>query len=578
MTRQPFFRVERVLPASSQSIIAAVLHRFRSCHFYLVRQKTVHSERSKPFPFYRNSYLVLDQGCCKKSCRLNLPVASRTVLLNPGTYRTYPYHLQTERRLTHVYLRISRDDLIAEMNEIQKLEAMRRVLHSLTKRMEEAISLRRKLILPASFRVGLDTLPNEVLLQIFEQMLMDGGDPFVQAYKLTNWVSQVCRRFRGAIIRFAAAWAYLGLGGMGRNSVLLHLTRSKKTPLHVRILYTDELSQQVFLLALAHSDRWRDLDVSFVANEWGFLDVSPPLTFPSLKTLRIHVQHESSGENYNRLLSHWTFPRLENLELKDAFPEPSFINYRTLNTLKYTPWFSDLNFDGTFLTSLTNFLRPATSLRRLDLDLCEISTLHDEDDGPQIVLSSVEHFSVYNLDWDPQNNFEALDVMDFALVLSGLRLPRVQKYSVSMLAPSREHFKFAKWMTNAFPEPEMYLLQSFEFRLRWLVEDRRVQVDIPVHLFFEYFGELRELTVDAENCSYSFANRYGLTFENLESLSFINWSDHPRTMDELLREMRKWYAAPKELEIRSNPVLDKECLEKVFPEASINVAAPVPDA
>ncbi|KAL5487620.1 hypothetical protein ACEPAI_5728 [Sanghuangporus weigelae] len=449
---------------------------------------------------------------------------------------------------------ISRNELLAEIDELQTLESARQAFLSLSDGLAETISSRRKAIMPAALRAGFATLPNETLLQIFEKMLMDRDKgPFRSALILTRFVSSVCRRFRDAILKLPEVWSYLDLRVLGEESLQEHLVRSKKMPLYVQFKYKDNMVR-VLQQAFEHKDRWTYLDAHF--------------------TLKFSM-------SMRRPFSRWRFPRVDALLVRDALPTSRFFDYSRLTTFMYTSHRSDLGIDGTFLRSLTEFLGSATSLRALKLDLSQIRVLGPEDEL-KVVLPFVTHFSIMNLDWSRRYRFgeadSPLQVEDFSCILYAFHLPNVQKISVSMCVPFYARFSLHDWIYASFsPTDKLRSLTAFEFMLRWWDTDAtkgNAPVDIPIDEFFRSFPRLRELSLDAEDCSCSCVNRHRVRLDRLRTFRIRNWNSNGRELYNLLCQMDGLGASFQEIRIESNRVLRKKLLRDRFPKANIEVAMP----
>ncbi|KAL5507831.1 hypothetical protein ACEPAH_5449 [Sanghuangporus vaninii] len=374
---------------------------------------------------------------------------------------------------------ISRNELLAEIDELQTSESARQAFLSLAEGLAETISSRRKAITPAAFRAGFAALPNEILLQIFEKILLDRDkSPFHSALILTRLISSVCRRFRDVILKLPEAWSYLDLQILGKGSLQDHLVRSKNMPLYVQFLYEDNM-MRVLQQALEYKDRWTYLHAHFTSDDWRVFDVY-------------------------------------DLQVWDALPTSRFFDYSLPNSFTYKSQRSTLSIDGTFLRSLTGFLGSATSLRTLELDLSQISVALGPEDDLKVVLLTVTHFSIMNLDWPGSYRFAEEDAPlegeDFLCILYAFHLLNVQKISVSMCVPFYARFSLHDWIHVSFsPAEKLRSLTTFEFMLQsWDAEvaKENAQVDIPIDEFFRSFPWLRELSLNAEDCSCSCVNKH----------------------------------------------------------------------
>ncbi|KAL5530003.1 hypothetical protein ACEPAF_6260 [Sanghuangporus sanghuang] len=206
-------------------------------------------------------------------------------------------------------------------------------------------------------------------------------------------------------------------------------------PLYVQFLYGDDMVR-VLQQALEYKERWTYLHAHLASDDWRIFDVCPSLVFPSLKTLCIFIDHDLGGTRCDDLFSCWKFPRVDDLQVRDALPTSRFFDYSLPTTFTYKSQRSALSIDGTFLRSLRGFLGSATSLRTLELDLSQISVALGPEDDLKVVLPTVTHFSIMNLDWPGSYRFgeedPPLGVEDFLCILYAFHLPNVQKISVSM--------------------------------------------------------------------------------------------------------------------------------------------------
>lgn len=404
----------------------------------------------------------------------------------------------------------------------------------------------------------------------------------IEANVMISFLSSVCRHFRQAILGFPRVWGYMNLGWLGKEGVKRHLARSKKMPLYIQFDYTSDI-EPALLQALEHRDRWAYLRCYFVSREGKVLDSLPTLTFPALKKLRIYVGNDVGGSRCDDLFSTWSFPNLHDLVLQDHIPKSGTFLQSTgsMTTLRYCSELAKYRFDGTFMTSLVGLLGPASSLRTLELDVSQLSEgLAAEEPDDVLLLPSVTHFTLTTLNRKLSCQDDPLSSEDFASILSVLRMPNIQRLSISMLTSYEPHLDVFSWpFVSLNPlEKGMKHLTDFELILRWWGIPRpwEGRPDIPIYRFFWTFPALRNLSIDAEDCTHSFEvdDEYEPNLGPMRSLRIMDWNCETKVHD-VLRDMERRGAQPEDIYIHAiRQAIDMAKVTTVFPGVNITMVGP----
>ena len=439
-------------------------------------------------------------------------------------------------------------------------------------------------------QASIATISNEIFFEIFDKMLPHSKErAVIEAASMIRSLSSVCRRFREMVLAFPRVWAVMNLGWLSEDDFERHLVLSKNMPLHIEFDYTDSM-EHVLLRALEHKDRWAYLACSFEFGEWGFLDSSQPMVFPSLRTLRAYVGCQDINPRCDEFFSAWRFPKVEDLALRHHVPKQGAFDLSSLTSFKYTPERGVYHRGHTFPASLTCFLRPASSLRSLELDLTQLSGQTTGDGAPPLVLPSLSQLTITNSNQWQRYALQRLSARpppwrNIASIIGVLRTPNVQKLTLSVTVLQDAHINIIEWLQMAFhPSDDLKRMTQFEFKFQvWcnaLDEEEEGQrlAEIPVYDLFWLFPQLRDLSIGHKGCFYSFWNTHNVRLERLRSLRLRNWFSPQRDLSHMISNLRYDGAtALEEIRIHSQQKIERwsdsdlEHARSEFPNTKIKV-------
>ncbi|KAL5507797.1 hypothetical protein ACEPAH_5415 [Sanghuangporus vaninii] len=456
------------------------------------------------------------------------------------------------------------------VDEIQTLKSLSKNMNRLKESLDMFIENQCEELLPATRHHGLASLPNEILLHVFKQLLDLYDNQFIGSRMIIRDISLVSKRFRENVLAFAEVWTYLDLECCGNQALSLFLQRSRNRLLNVGFMCSAE-TVDVVRHALQSSNRWQSLYTSSEGEDSKHLSLLPSLSFPAVKTLKIYGH---SKRSYPWISPGWTFPCAEDVTLEGTIPDPEEFRYDSVKTLTYL----QLDPDSLFLSKLFNFLRPAISLYALYLD---VRFDYDISNNPIVVeLPNVKIFSISNWksDFVPEysdDEFHEWDMLPdyFSAITSAIKLPNVQDIRVELVFEG-ESFDIQRWLQLAFPDlRRSRSVTSLTFAIKqW--EGTTNQVILGD--FFEYFPSLQSLALDTRFC-YGDVDLRGYwrpkraTLENLESLQMKLW-DIVKESEQIygtLRNIVELGAPLRKIDIRSPYTLDIETLEEIVPGADI---------
>ena len=490
--------------------------------------------------------------------------------------------------LTHVYPSTTKPSLErrqTRMAEIQMLKDLSTGLDHFKRSLDSFIEDCRENILPASRHQGLASLPDEILLQIFERLLdqllddhpIDGS--FDASRKLIRRLSLVSKRFRENLLAFSEVWTYLDLECCGPETIDLFIHRSKHRPLRVHFLLTFEALESL-RAAASHSDRWE----LFVARlpMYDRIDVSqlPSLSFPGVKRL---VVWGWIGEDFPWATPGWSFPNVESVEVGDGIPNPQLFQYGSLRSFTFVaatcPEIMSVDFSGAFLAALVTPLGHAISLRELHLDLYFDSYDPEvEEFLLELELPNVEIFSISNRmsllepEYTGDESGERIRNEDyFCRIIRTFKFPKLRDFRVALTFRGDEFCPYSWFRDSGIPES----VTSVTFEVRQHGESPATgKRTLDLSSFLLYFPSLRRLSVDVCDMEVSApTDWYCVSFKKapaLESLQIRDMGKGRMRIHELLRDLYYKRVPLKTVDICSPYAFDVPALEKLVPPAKIH--------
>ena len=458
------------------------------------------------------------------------------------------------------------------IDEIQTLKMLSKDLTRLKDSLDEFIDTRLKEVLPMTRHHGLASLPNEIILLVFKQLLGLYDDPFVGSRSIIYYLSLVSRRFRENVLAFADAWAHIDLDVCGPELFDLFLHRSGNKPLTVGFGSYRE-AEDNFRAALTFSDRWEHLYAGF---PWYDGRSQPSLSFPTVK----HLEIQGHPRIINPVL--WKFPNAEYVTLKREIPNSMSYRSESLKSLSYIALFGPMEhsitpvFDKEFLTTLTDFLRPAISLRELHLDVVfsgwSSSAIYN---SLKVELPNVKIFSISN--WTARDELPLYPtpdslwgpVVDYMhTLIRSIHLPNVDDFRVA-LSFKGDVFHSDFLFSDRIKRSTIESATSFTFKIRNKDSGQRLTLDVQE--FFHHFPNLRNLALDATelNCELAFPGYLEDELRKLESLE-IKARDEMVHVYRILSEMVKRGAPLKKVNIHSPFAFDMKKLREIVPGAQIH--------
>ncbi|KAL5529967.1 hypothetical protein ACEPAF_6224 [Sanghuangporus sanghuang] len=464
------------------------------------------------------------------------------------------------------------------VDEIQTLKSLSKDMSRLKESLDMFIENHCEELLPATRHHGLTSLPNEILLHVFKQLLDLYDNQFFGSRMIIRDISLVSKCFRENVLAFAEVWTYLDLKFCGNQALSLFLQRTRNRLLNVSFGCSAE-TVEIVRRALQFSDRWQSLYLDVEDSE--HLSLLPSLSFPAVKTLIIHGHNERS---YPWISPGWTFPCAEDVTLGGTIPDPGAVRYESLRTLTYfVPSYSkhrardiDPDSDRLFLTRLTNFLQPAISLYALYLDVA--FDYYRPNSLIEVELPNVKIFSISN--WESHfvpdySNDEYRGVVWFTIhdyfsaIARAIKLPKVQDIRVE-LAFEGDSFDIEQWLHLAFPD--LKSVTSLTFAIK-----RGVDVNAAAVISFgdlsRCLHSIQSLALDTRfYCGdVELLEGWGWGLENLRSLQMKLWNivQGSKEIYGMLRKIVELGAPLRKVDIRSTYALDIEALEEIVPGAVV---------
>lgn len=213
---------------------------------------------------------------------------------------------------------------------LHDLEDVRIVLAGLLASLEATIVDMKKRIHPLVHGMGLASIPDEILSEIFEYELE--LNDIVSTSKTTGTLSLVCRRFRRVALKTPRLWSRISKYDKMPYARAC-LERSKSVGLSISLTFTNAyvLTHELSLLAevIRHSSRWEHLRVSFLLEEEDITQhendlqstIASNLHLPSLRSLELDYRR-SRGEDdvladdhhIQHFYQSWNMPNLRHFQ------------------------------------------------------------------------------------------------------------------------------------------------------------------------------------------------------------------------------------------------------------------------
>jgi hypothetical protein len=262
----------------------------------------------------------------------------------------------------------------ASRETLWKLRRASQSLSMLQTTLDMKISEQERSIIPASYHVGLNIIPNEVLLRILAFCFPNdasSGSMHWQEYGAEKALklSLISHRFRDLIYRTSSFWSLIGFeehaGRKPFTSMQLsrNLNHASRSPLYV--IYTDDLKDDISRL----STKCKGLYISSPVNP----EETLPRSFPVLECLTCFTWELESGASFRQYLDSAYFPALKKLELLNNLRPP----VRLLSGLTSLKVLNGLGINGKscIASHLLLILKETPNLCHLEYD-CIISYDH----------------------------------------------------------------------------------------------------------------------------------------------------------------------------------------------------------
>ena len=185
-------------------------------------------------------------------------------------------------------------------------------------------------ILPATRHHGLASLPNEILVVIFEKSVDLNKhryrSPCETVHHVIHTLSSVSKRFREIVLACSELWTYLDLDSCGPESFDLPLSRCRNRPMKVHCRCSVQtLGSSSFRAALEISDRWGHLYADLREAEDASL--LPSLSLAAVKSFEVLGKFRSP-DSFPWMSPGWIFPNVEHVRLFNSIPNPSRFDTR----------------------------------------------------------------------------------------------------------------------------------------------------------------------------------------------------------------------------------------------------------
>lgn len=390
-------------------------------------------------------------------------------------------------------------------------------LSSLSMAVDNSIIELQESLMPHVLEQGIQRLPDELLVRIFE--LASDDDQSLQFGALPRHILHVCRRFRELAFRLPSLWTNVRADGNWVNNpvIPLQIKYSGSRPLDVRLILTGnildcatsqasnpERDYQLINTILPSRSRWGSLRIPYVERH----HLQGPLqhlaaacsgsTLSALETLHVGYNISSTGEfspsdDYDmNFFANWNAPALRTFEAENFIPKAGIACLSKLEKCSLSVSTEPLydSEDYVFDTrALVDFLRPIQTLEELELNLEGIhvvKSLSAETGVPvPLLLSNVKKVSLDITDTPPES---------FREFFAALNIPNVTSMSVKL----RLKGGVQEWLDTIFPKGREFPNLTSLFLD---VEDKpHASTQSPFNSTLRRFaGSLQELSINAHS-------------------------------------------------------------------------------
>lgn len=340
---------------------------------------------------------------------------------------------------------------------LRQLKDISVALALLSSSCQETVRQLQKKARPAVFRTGVSSLPDELLVHIFNLAARRTDGLILRRAEIR--ISRVCSRFRQIALTTPALWCYLDNGSMPRSMLDVYLARSKNAGLNIR-LQTSALGMDFhdFMEALLpHGHRWQRFefyarvedDDEMEAVNTALRERHQNLYLPSLIGFSIGFSSEDESRNIvdipTDFYASWRMPNLRFLSAFNIIHplwSPSKVAMSSITAFEFTHFRSDGDHDMRVL--LVRLLQALSGLKHLSLDFTVwgmYSRAPSSAQLPKCILPNLESFDLR------VNDGEEL----LRSLMPALNLPNVRSIALTIDAPSFTKPDIDSWMTLVFP-------------------------------------------------------------------------------------------------------------------------------
>ena len=390
-------------------------------------------------------------------------------------------------------------------------------LSLLSKTVEDSVTGLQKSLMPHVLEQGMQRLPDELLVRIFELSMDD--DQEIQFGVLPRHILHVCRRFRQLGFRLPDLWTNVRADGNWINNPVLplQLKYSGSRPLDVRLILTGnvldcatsqdaspEKDMQLINTIIPSRGRWGSLQIPYIEKH----HLQGPLqhlssacsgsALTALETLYVGYNITSSSEfspsddiDMN-FFSEWNAPALRSFEAENFIPKADIACLSKLERCSLSVS-TELLYDSedyVFDTrALVDFLRPIQTLEELELNLegiHAVKSLSAQTGVPvSLLLPNIKKLSLDINDTPPES---------FCEFFGALQIPNVSEIAIKL----RLKGGVQEWLDTIFPKGREYPnLTSLTFD----VEDKpHSSSQSPFNSTLRRFANsLQELSINAHS-------------------------------------------------------------------------------
>ncbi|THH10127.1 hypothetical protein EW145_g1542 [Phellinidium pouzarii] len=314
-------------------------------------------------------------------------------------------------------------------------------LRVLTQSLEFNVKTFEEIVSRKALRVGLDRLPDEILLLI----LGHASTTFSKALKL----SHVCSRFRSVALSSPRFWNYVVDTNMSDQRLTAILARSGSLPLTVNVSTRwgkvfSETQRSNFEKVLTESGRIRELN--FTDMDTGLsqqiLNSYSSLQLPTLLNLSVEYRRRYPVSHF---YDSWTLPNLKQLKATNFSPRPTLATNITCCSLKYMSHFD--------IHDMAHFLESASSLQDLTLEFFGIrDSIANNFSGVRSPLATNTSIVSLNIQVLPEASFSAQTAF-LTHIGDYIRFPNVTNVSTRIINPMHTNEELESTLPFVFDVP-----------------------------------------------------------------------------------------------------------------------------